>query len=169
MHINDLLRMTITKGASDLHLKAGEVPVLRINGELVPQDEMSEMTSENMKQVFEEVTTDEQRSSFADELELDFAYQVNVIGRFRVNAYLQGGTISLACRPVRTQIPTIEELGLPEVWQKPSPKAQWPNCGHRANRMWQIDYPCCDNKLSERERETQGRHHRRPYRVCASR
>ena len=115
MHINDLLRMTVTKGASDLHLKGGGVPVLRINGQLIPQDEMPEMTSQDMKQVFDEVTTDEQKSSFADELELDFAYQVNGIGRFRVNAYLQGGIISLACRPVQMQIPSIEALGLPEV------------------------------------------------------
>ena len=115
MHIDDLLRMTVAKGASDLHLKAGGFPVLRINGQLIPQDEMPEMTSEDMKQVFEEVTTDEQRTSFAGELELDIAYQVNGIGRFRVNAYFQGGTISLACRAIQTQIPTIDELGLPEA------------------------------------------------------
>ena len=115
MHINDLLRMMVTKGASDLHLKAGGLPVFRINGQLIPQDEVPEMTLQDMKQVFEEVTTDEQRSSFADELELDFAYQVDGIGRFRINAYLQGGIISLACRPVQTQIPSIEALGLPEV------------------------------------------------------
>lgn len=115
MHIDELLRMTVTKSASDLHLKAGGVPVLRINGELVLQDEMPEMTSEDMKQVFEEVITDEQRSLLANELELDFAYQANGIGRFRINAYFQEGTISLACRLVRTQIPTIEGLGLPEV------------------------------------------------------
>ena len=115
MHIDDLLRMTVTKGASDLHLKAGGPPVFRINGELVPQDAIPEMTSEAMKQVFDEVTTDEQRGFFADELELDFAYQANGIGRFRINAYLQEATISLACRPVQTHIPTMEELGLPEV------------------------------------------------------
>jgi len=115
MHIDDLLRMTVTNGASDLHLKVGGVPVLRINGQLIPQDEMSAMTSQDMNQVFEEVTTDEQRRVFADELELDFAYQVSDIGRFRINAYLQGGMISLACRPVRTPIPSIEVLGLPEV------------------------------------------------------
>ena len=115
MHIDELLRMTVAKGASDLHLKVGGVPVLRINGELIAQEGMSEMTSEDMKRVFEEVTTDEQRSSFTAELELDFAYQVNSIGRFRVNACLQGGAVSLACRPVRTQVPTIEQLGLPEV------------------------------------------------------
>jgi len=115
MHIHDLLHLTVAKGASDLHLKAGGVPILRIDGELVPQQQMPEMTSEDMEQVFEQATTDAQRISFAQELELDFAYHVNDIGRFRINAYLQGRTISLACRPIRTQLPTIEELGLPEV------------------------------------------------------
>jgi twitching motility protein PilT len=115
MPINDLLRLTVDRGASDLHLKVGGVPVLRINGELIPQNKMPPMTAEDMKQVFAELTTEEQRDSFADELELDFAYQANGIGRFRVNASLERGGISLACRPVRTQIPTIEELGLPEV------------------------------------------------------
>ena len=89
MHIGDLFRMTVAKGASDLHLKVGGVPVLRIDGQLVLQDEMPGMTLEDMKHVFEEMTTDEQRNSFATELELDFAYQANGIGRFRVNAYLQ--------------------------------------------------------------------------------
>ena len=115
MHIDDLLRMTVAKGASDLHLKAGGVPILRIDGELVPQKHLPEMMSEDMEQVFEEATTDAQRISFAEELELDFAYQANGIGRFRINAYLQGRTISLACRPIQTQLPTIDELGLPEV------------------------------------------------------
>lgn len=115
MNIDDLFDMTVARGASDLHLKVGGVPVLRINGQLVPQDEMPEMTSEDMKQFFEQVTTEEQRSSFAHELELDFAYQANGIGRFRVNAYLQEGTMGLACRPVQTPILTIEELGLPKV------------------------------------------------------
>jgi twitching motility protein PilT len=115
MHINELLGITVAKGASDLHLKAGAVPVLRIDGQLAPQDEMPEMTPQDMEQVFEQATTEEQRDYFANELELDFAYQANGIGRFRVNAYLQGGTISLAFRPVRTQIPTIDKLKLPEV------------------------------------------------------
>jgi len=115
MHIHDLLQLTVAKDASDLHLKAKGVPTLRIDGELVPQKQMPEMTPEDMERLFEQATTDAQRVSFAEELELDFAYQANGIGRFRINAYLQGCTISLACRPIKTQIPTIEELGLPEV------------------------------------------------------
>jgi twitching motility protein PilT len=117
MHIDELLRMIVTKGASDLHLKVNGVPVLRINGELIPQKETPQVTAEDMKRFFEEVTSYEQRESFARELELDFAYQAEGIGRFRVNAYLQDSTISLVCRPVRAQIPTIEELGLPEACQ----------------------------------------------------
>jgi twitching motility protein PilT len=117
MHINDLLGITVNKGASDLHLKAGSLPVLRINGELVPQEQATRITAEDIKELFAEVTTDEQRRAFADELEADFAYQANGIGRFRINICRQGGIVGLACRPVRTEIPTIEELGLPEVCQ----------------------------------------------------
>ena len=153
MHIDDLLRMTVAKGASDLHLKVGGVPVLRINGQLVPQDEMSAMTSQDMKQVFEEVTTDEQRRVFDSELELDFAYQFGDLGRFRINAYLQGGMISLACRPVRTKIPTIESLGLPEVCKSLALKPSGlivvtgpTGCGKSTTLAAMMDY------LNERER-----------------
>ncbi len=115
MHIDDLLGMAVTKGASDLHLKIGGFPVLRINGELVPQEHMTVITAEDIQALFTEVTTDEQRRTFADELESDFAYQTDGIGRFRINVCRQGGTTSLACRPVRMECPAIEELGLPAV------------------------------------------------------
>ena len=115
MHMDDLLRMATDRDASDLHLKVGAFPVLRIYGELVVQEDMGLITEDTMQTLFNEVTTDEQRKSFADELEADFAYLVEGIGRFRVNVCLQDGTISLSCRPVRVSTPTITELGLPEV------------------------------------------------------
>ena len=117
MHINDLLGMTAARDASDLHLKAGGFPVLRINGELAPQESYARMSTEDMENLLSQLATDEQKRAFADELEADFAYQAEGIGRFRINAYRQDGTISLACRPIRTQIPSIEELGLPRVCQ----------------------------------------------------
>ena len=80
MHINDLLGITVAKDASDLHLKAGSSPVLRINGELVRQEQIPEMIAEDMKKLFEELTIEEQRSSFAREMESDFAHQANGIG-----------------------------------------------------------------------------------------
>jgi twitching motility protein PilT len=115
MHINDLLAIATAKGASDLHLKVGGFPVLRIKGDLAAQEDMVVITAEAMKVLFSEVTTDKQREVFASELEADFAYEAEGIGRFRINVCQQGGTIGLACRPVRTQSPTIEELGLPAI------------------------------------------------------
>ena len=115
MHINDLLRMAISRNASDLHLKVFNYPVLRINGELKIQEDSAVITPEDMDNIYKEVTTELQRETFAKELEADFAYQSQGIGRFRINIFQQEGTIGLACRPIRTEIPTIEELGLPEI------------------------------------------------------
>jgi twitching motility protein PilT len=115
MHIDDLLHIAYAREASDLHLKVGGFPILRQNGELIPQEDMDIITPEDMQSYFSEIATEEQRKIFAEELELDFARQVEGVGRFRINVYQQNGTISLACRPVRAKCPTIESLGLPAV------------------------------------------------------
>jgi len=115
MYLDDLLRMATARGASDLHLKVGSLPVLRINGDITAQEDMNVITGDIMQTLLNEVTTDEQRKAFADELEADFAYQADGLGRFRINVCLQGGTTALACRPIRTETPTVEELGLPAV------------------------------------------------------
>lgn len=112
--VMDLLRRMAEAEASDLHLKAGAPPVLRIHGSLVPQD-LPELTAEAVKAALSQVTTSTQQELFDREKELDFAYGADGIGRFRVNASLQRGSIALAFRLVRTDIPTLEELGLPEV------------------------------------------------------
>jgi twitching motility protein PilT len=115
MHINDLLKMAVSRRASDLHLKVGNYPVLRIIGELNAQDDFPKTTPEDMDIIFNQVTTPLQREVFAREMEADFAFQAQGIGRFRINIFRQEGTIGMACRPVRGDIPTIEELGLPEI------------------------------------------------------
>ncbi len=115
MHINDLLKLAIQRNASDLHLKVGNHPVLRINGELTVQEDLSLVTPEDMDIFYNDVTTKLQREVFVKELESDFAYNAQDIGRFRINIFQQEGTIGLVCRPIKTEIPTIEELGLPEV------------------------------------------------------
>jgi twitching motility protein PilT len=115
MHINDLLKLAIDRGASDLHIKIGRSPVMRINGELFSQEDAGTITPEIMNSIFTEITTEKQREVFSQELEADFAYQAKDIGRFRINICQQDGAIGLVCRPVRTEIPTIEGLGLPEI------------------------------------------------------
>ena len=115
MDINDLLKLAINRKASDLHLKVGSSPVMRINGELFMQEEIGVITPEIMNSIFIQITSEKQREEFAKELEADFAYQDKDAERFRINICQQDGMIGMACRPVRTEIPTIEGLGLPEI------------------------------------------------------
>jgi len=115
MHIDDILRLAIEMRASDLHLTTDNPPVLRIDGALTPQDEMPSMTAEDMQQVLIDVTSEEQRKLFARELELDFAYSIPGMGRFRANASVQRGYTAICFRLLYAVIPGIDELGLPEV------------------------------------------------------
>jgi len=153
MNIEDLLHVVVEREASDLHLKVGSPPVLRIYGELVPLDDSSELVPEEMQEALERVTTEEQRENFAEELELDFAYSVRGFARFRVNAALQRGTISLAFRQIYWKIPTIEELGLPELCKVLALKPDGlilvtgpTGCGKSTTLAAMLDY------LNERER-----------------
>ncbi len=114
MNIDDLLHVVVERQASDLHLKVSTPPVLRIHGALTPYGDSSVMLEE-MQEALESITTEEQRESFDRELELDFAYSIPGLARFRVNAALQRGTISMVFRQVNWRIPPLEELGLPEV------------------------------------------------------
>lgn len=115
MNIVDLLQLTVASEASDLHLQAGNHPALRIAGELVFQTQLPKLTAQDTRKLFESIASEEQRRVLARELELDFAYSADGIGRFRVNAHFQMGTLAMVCRVVRTVIPTIEELGLPAI------------------------------------------------------
>jgi twitching motility protein PilT len=115
MLINDLLKITISQNASDLHLKVGNYPLMRINGELQIMEGSTIIKTEDMNDILREVTNEAQRKAFTSELEMDLAYQIPNLGRFRFNICMQEGTIGLACRPIRALVPTIEELGLPEI------------------------------------------------------
>ncbi len=114
MNIDDLLRIVVEREASDLHLKVSSPPVLRIHGVLTPYGD-SPVTPEEMQEALEHITTEKQRESFAKEMELDFAYSISGLARFRVNAARQRNTITLVFRQVNWRIPPLEELGLPEV------------------------------------------------------
>ena len=115
MDIHRLLEITIEKGASDLHLKAHTAPVLRIDGVIAPIMGESPLMPEEILQALEDITTLNQRERFHDELELDFTYSYAELARFRVNASLQRGSISLSLRCVPVEVPTIEQFGLPDV------------------------------------------------------
>jgi twitching motility protein PilT len=105
----------VAKGASDLHIKVPSPPVLRIQGELIVQDDLPTVTPDDVQSIFEQISTEVQRDAFRKELELDFAYSVPGLAQFRVSALQQRRSLSLAFRLVPFRIPSIDELGLPEI------------------------------------------------------
>jgi twitching motility protein PilT len=112
--VDELLHEMVSRTASDLHIKAGSPPVVRVDGELHLLDEPV-LTPEDTKDAAASIMTDKQIRRFSEHNEIDFAYSAPTIGRFRVNIYRQRGSISVAMRQVATQIPSFEELHLPEV------------------------------------------------------
>ncbi len=115
MEIDDLLRLVVDKGASDLHLRVDSRPVLRIDGKLIPQDAFPLLTDHEVKRLFEQITNKEHRDTFLRDKELDFAYTLDRLARFRVNILWQRKTISIACRMVSFGVPSIDELELPQI------------------------------------------------------
>jgi twitching motility protein PilT len=115
MHINDLLKIATERRASDLHLKVGSFPVLRISGRLTPLGELARMSQEDTIAMAFSIMSGRQKQKFKDHFEIDLAYSVPGLGRFRVNIFQQRGTVGLVLRVIPAKIVTIEELVLPPV------------------------------------------------------
>lgn len=115
MDILALLRTAKDKAASDVHLVASSPPLLRIDGSLQAINGATPLTGEDINQAFNELTTPEQQADFGKNLELDFGYSMPDVGHLRGNAAQQRGAISLAIRLLPAKIPTIDQLGLPEL------------------------------------------------------
>jgi twitching motility protein PilT len=115
MHVNDLLKLAVEAGASDLHLKVGSYPMMRVRGDLVPASEEARMTHEDTVGMAAAVMSTQQRQKFKDSLEIDLAYSVPGLGRFRCNVFQQRGTIGLVLRVIPIGIKSIDDLGLPNV------------------------------------------------------
>ncbi|MCH7951459.1 type IV pilus twitching motility protein PilT [Patescibacteria group bacterium] len=115
MDIFKLLEKTVTAKASDLHLVVGLPPMLRVEGELAPI-EMKALTDEESQALVFALLTPEQKDLFLVNRELDFSYDHEGRGRFRINAYHQKGFVSAALRLVPAEILPIEELNLPKIY-----------------------------------------------------
>jgi twitching motility protein PilT len=115
MHVNDLLKIAVERGASDLHLKVGACPMLRLHGTLIPALEDGRLSPEDTVAMAAAVMSTAQRQKFNETQEIDIAYSVPTLGRFRVNIFQQRGTIGLALRVIPMRVRTVEELGLPPV------------------------------------------------------
>ena len=117
MDLRALLEMLFMKKASDLHLRVGALPVLRINGELFAT-RPDKVSFEEMERFLREVLSAAQVEALYRDKELDLALPVPGHGRTRVNVYFQKGTPALAIRAIKTQIPSFSELMLPRVLER---------------------------------------------------
>jgi len=113
--IDELLRLAVDKGATDVHLKVPTPPVFRIDGILTRQEDLPPLTPEDLRSIFRQITSPDQSILYDRNRELDFAYTVAGTARFRVSAMQQRGTISLVFRLVPIKAPSISELGLPKI------------------------------------------------------
>src|SRR5919204_5264347 len=118
MHVNDLLKIAVEHGASDLHLKVGSYPMMRVRGMLLPASEDRRLDPEDLVAMGAAVMSATQRPKFKDAQEVDLAYSVAGLGRFRCNVFQQRGTVGLVLRVIPMQIRTVEELMLPPVLKR---------------------------------------------------
>jgi twitching motility protein PilT len=118
MELNEILSIGLKSEASDIHLKAGLPPIYRIDGTLRPLPKAPRISPEQTEQITEEIMNDMQRERFESTGEVDLAYGVPGLGRFRVNAFTQRGSISLVFRAIPFDIKTLDDLLLPPIIKK---------------------------------------------------
>ncbi|MDJ0839485.1 MAG: type IV pilus twitching motility protein PilT [Acidobacteriota bacterium] len=115
MHINDLLKLAIERNSSDLHLKVGSHPIIRVDGSLKPIPTVTRLSQEDTVSMAFSILNGRQKQKFKEEHEIDVAYSVPGLGRFRCNVFQQRGTVGMVLRVIPVRILTIRELMLPSV------------------------------------------------------
>jgi len=113
MELEQLCRFAVDSQASDLFIKAETPPALRVHGRIVPTD-LPKLSEEDTKQLAESVMSEEQKGSFEEYHELDLAFTLGDVARFRCNVYIQRGSYAMVLRIVPLEIRSLEELGLPK-------------------------------------------------------
>jgi twitching motility protein PilT len=118
MELNDILGVALRTGASDIHLKAGLPPMFRLDGALVPLKDGKRLPPEEVARMAFGIMNEFQKERFKQTNEVDLAYGIPGLGRFRVNVFQQRGTIGVVLRVIPFRIQTIEQLMLPKVLEK---------------------------------------------------
>lgn len=122
LEIQELLQLVFDRAASDLHIKAGQPPIIRVAGKLI-KSTLPPLSKEEVQRLIFSIITSEQRKQLEQTYELDCSFGLDGIGRFRVNVYKDRGSYAAALRVVASRIPSLDELNLPpivkEITQKP--------------------------------------------------
>ncbi|MFQ5988734.1 MAG: type IV pilus twitching motility protein PilT [Candidatus Methylomirabilales bacterium] len=118
MDLRDLVKIAVERKASDLHIKVGGPPVIRVDNRLVPLTEKGKISQDDAIRMIFSVMNDHQRERFKEKREIDMAYSVAGLGRFRVNIFQQRSTVGMVMRVIPMKVMTIQELNLPPVVEK---------------------------------------------------
>lgn len=118
INIDDLLRGALKVGASDVHLKSGSCPVFRVNGRLIPIKEAPQLVSDDIKKIAFSMMNNLQKEKFEKSYEMDLAYSIPGLSRFRVNVFQQRGTLSMAIRAIPFNLMSFQSLNLPPILEK---------------------------------------------------
>ena len=114
MSFKQMIQEMLNRRASDLHVRVGIRPMLRVDGALIAIDDQI-LVHEDIDKILSQILNDEQKERFNKKREMDLALSISKMGRFRINLYKQRGTIGIAIRQVNTKVPGFEELNLPDV------------------------------------------------------
>jgi len=118
MQLPDLLAAAVAAGASDLHMKVGSYPMMRVSGALLPVTNAARLDRADTAAIAASMLTPEQREKFERTREVDLAYSQAGLGRFRVNIFQQRGSIGVVMRVIPTKVPAVDELNLPPVLKR---------------------------------------------------
>src|SRR3954452_10951257 len=113
--IDSALRTMVERGGSDLHVKVGVPPTIRLHGDLCPLEGYEPLEPKDSEQAFHDIAEVRSLTEFEESGEGDFSYSIPGLSRFRVNVFKQRGSISIVCRAIPFEIRSVEELGLPPV------------------------------------------------------
>ena len=118
MNLDTLMRVMVSRGSSDLHLKAGAFPHIRVHGDLVPLAEYGKLGPEDPLMMAFSIMNNRQKQKFRDTAEVDIGYGIKGLGRFRINVFQQRGSVSVAIRAIPSKILTFDDLLLPKVLER---------------------------------------------------
>ncbi len=114
IELPEIVQLVLDRGASDLHLKPGQPPIIRVSGALI-RTPLPELQKGDVEELVYPYLSDDQKKHLAETCELDFSFGIEGLGRFRANIYKDRGATAAAFRVINTQIPAILDLGLPEI------------------------------------------------------
>ncbi|MFQ5900075.1 MAG: type IV pilus twitching motility protein PilT [Thermodesulfobacteriota bacterium] len=147
MDLKTILEIAVKEGSSDVHLKAGLPPIYRINGSLIPLKNADRISPEGVEKLALNIMSEDQKNRFKTNYEVDMAYSLPGVGRFRINVFQQRGTVNVVLRVVPMIIHSFERLNLPEILKKVSMEVRglilltgMTGCGKTTTLASMIDY-----------------------------